>query len=245
MRAQSRLLLAGDSCIAMEFGNEISPELNRMVRRMFFLVKQADIPGVLELVPTYRSLYIYYDPLRIRLEDLKRKLRELERKADEVELPPQRVVEIPTVYGGEYGPDLDFVAKYNNLTPEEVVEIHTSTDYLVYMIGFTPGFAYLGGMSKRIAAPRLETPRVKVPAGSVGIAGEQTGIYPIESPGGWRIIGRTPVKIFDPTRDPPVILQPTSDYVRFVRISEEEFHRIKRLVESGEYKVSIRPLREG
>jgi inhibitor of KinA len=241
---RTRFLLAGDSCIVVEFGDEIAPELNRNVRCMFLSLNQAGIQGVTELIPTYRSLYIQYDPLEISLEELKRRLKKSVQEFDEVELPSLRVVDIPTVYGGRYGPDLEFVAEYNGLTEEEVVEIHTSSSYLVYMIGFTPGFAYLGGVSKRIATPRLETPRLKVPAGSVGLAGEQTGVYPVESPGGWRLIGCTPIRIFDPGRDLPVILQPTSDYVRFVRISEEEFRRIKEQVEAGQYEIRIRNIPE-
>lgn len=235
-----RFLLAGDSCIVVEFGDEINPEINRMVRFMFLSLKREGTPGINELIPTYRSLYVQYDPLEISLEELKRRLKRVVKKFDEVKLPPLRVVEIPTVYGGRYGPDLEFVAEYNGLTQEEVVEIHTSSCYLVYMIGFTPGFAYLGGVSKRIATPRLETPRVKVPAGSVGLTGEQTGVYPVESPGGWRLIGSTPIRIFDPGRDPPVFIQPTSDYVRFIRISEKEFHKIKEQVEAEQYEIRIR-----
>lgn len=239
-----RFLLAGDSCIVVEFGDEINPELNRMVRFMFLSLNRAGIQGITELIPTYRSLYVQYDPLEISLEKLRRRLKKAVQKFDEVELPSLRVVDIPTVYGGRYGPDLEFVAEYNGLTKEEVVEIHTSSSYLVYMIGFTPGFAYLGGVSKRIATPRLETPRLKVLAGSVGLAGEQTGVYPVESPGGWRLIGCTPIRIFDPGRDPPVVLQPTSDYVRFVRISEEEFRRIREQVEAGQYEIRIRNIPE-
>lgn len=239
-----RFLLAGDSCIVVEFGDEINPELNRMVRFMFLSLNRAGIQGITELIPTYRSLYVQYDPLEISLEELKRRLKKVVQKFDEVELPPLRVVDVPTVYGGRYGPDLEFVAEYNGLTKEEVVEIHTSSSYLVYMIGFTPGFAYLGGVSKRIATPRLETPRLKVPAGSVGLAGEQTGVYPVESPGGWRLIGCTPIRIFDPGRDPPVVLQPTSDYVRFIRISEEEFRRIREQVKAGQYEIRIRNIPE-
>jgi len=244
MFMSARFLLAGESCIVIEFGDEISPKLNRMVRYMFLLLSQAGVPGVIELIPTYRSLYVQYNPLEIRLEELKRRLDEAQQKLDEVDLPPPRVVEFPTVYGGEFGPDLEFVANYNNLTPEEVIEIHTSKDYLVYMLGFTPGFAYLGGVSKRIATPRLETPRLKVPAGTVAIAGEQTGVYPVESPGGWRLLGRTPIRLFDTRREPPAILQPTSDYVRFVRINEEEFQKIREQVDAGRHKIRISNLRE-
>ncbi|HHY76979.1 MAG TPA: 5-oxoprolinase subunit PxpB, partial [Clostridiales bacterium] len=154
---------------------------------------------------------------------------------------PAKVVEIPTIYGGEYGPDIEFVAQHNNLTVDEVIEIHSSRNYLIYMLGFTPGFPYLGGMSEKIETPRLKTPRTKIPAGSVGIAGKQTGIYPIDSPGGWQLIGRTPVKLYDPLADPPVLLN-AGDYVRFVPIDEKEYKSILKQVEENKYKVKITSL---
>ena len=138
------------------------------------------------------------------------------------------VVEIPTVYGGEFGPDLGFVASHNNLTEDEVVAIHSGTDYLVYMLGFIPGFTYLGGMDPRIATPRLSSPRTLIPAGSVGIAGAQTGTYPSDSPGGWQIIGRTPVTMYDMSKKQAALLS-AGDYVRYVPIDEAEYNRIKAL----------------
>ena len=144
------------------------------------------------------------------------------------------MIEIPTAYGGEFGPDLELVAQHNNLSAAEVVQIHSDTRYLIYMIGFMPGFPYLGGMSPRIATPRKTTPRLKLPAGSVGIAGNQTGIYPAESPGGWQIIGRTPLELFRPTREPPAILQ-AGDYLTFVSVTPEEFAVIEEAVRDGTY----------
>ena len=144
------------------------------------------------------------------------------------------VMEIPVCYGGEYGPDLDFVAKYNRLTPEEVVRLHTSAEYLIYMLGFTPGFSYMGGMDERIATPRLESPRVLIHAGSVGIAGKQTGLYPLDSPGGWQLIGRTPVRLYDAHRDNPILLD-AGLHVKFVPIDEAEFKRIVQRIELGRY----------
>ena len=141
-------------------------------------------------------------------------------------LKDQRTVEIPVCYGGDYGPDLEFVAQHNSLTEEKVVAIHSAADYLVYMIGFAPGFPYLGGMSEQIAAPRRESPRLQIPAGSVGIAGAQTGVYPIETPGGWQLIGRTPLELFRPTEDPPTRLR-AGDIVRFRPITSEEFDRLR------------------
>ena len=151
----------------------------------------------------------------------------------------RRVFEIPVCYGGEYGPDLGIIAKNAGLSEREVIDIHTSCDYLIYMLGFLPGFCYLGGLDERIHTPRLKTPRLKIPAGSVGIGGSQTGIYPMESPGGWNLMGMTPVRTYDPERDVPILVQ-AGDYIRFVEIDEAEFSRINKAVEAGEYKVSVR-----
>ena len=138
------------------------------------------------------------------------------------------------MYGGEYGPDLAHVAEHNGLTAGEVVQIHSSTDYLVYMMGFTPGFPYLGGMAESIATPRLQTPRPLIPAGSVGIAEQQTGVYPIESPGGWQLVGRTPVQLFDPQREPPAVVA-AGDFIRFVPITETTYDVIRMQVQAGSY----------
>ena len=145
---------------------------------------------------------------------------------------------IPMAYGGEHGPDLGDVADHNGLSPQDVIDIHSGTGYRVFMLGFAPGFPYLGGMDERIACPRLQTPRVRVPAGSVGIAESQTGVYPNDSPGGWRIIGRTPVKLFDPNAEPPAAILPGSKVV-FDPVSESEYQSIAGEVESGNYKIEI------
>lgn len=172
------------------------------------------------------------------MNTLQTKLAELENNLDKVEIPQPRIIEIPTLYGGDYGPDLPYVAEHNGITTEDVIKIHCSVDYLIYMLGFTPGFPYLGGMSEKIAAPRLSVPRTKIPAGSVGIAGKQTGIYPIESPGGWQLIGRTPLKLYDPKRQPPIVLQ-AGDYIRFVPISIDKYNEISELILQDSYKINI------
>jgi len=219
---EPRFLLAGDSALVVEFGDEISEEVNRRVHALAHALAKNSLPGLGEAVPTYRSLLIHYDPLRLSCEEVKAFVSKLLQRGEEASLPEPKMVEIPVVYGGEFGPDIEFVAEHNGLSVEEVIRLHSGATYTVYMLGFTPGFAYLGGLPEALATPRLPTPRKLVPAGSVGIAGAQTGIYPIATPGGWRLIGRTPLKLFDPHHDPPALLGP-GDKVRFVPISEEEF----------------------
>jgi inhibitor of KinA len=217
-----RYLPAGDAALVVEFGDRIDEAINHQAHLLAHVLAQEPIPGLGEAVPTYRSLLVHYDPLQLGYRDVTRLVRDRLRRTEDVRLPQPRLVEVPTLYGGEYGPDIDFVARHNGISVAEVIRIHSSVDYPVYMLGFTPGFPYLGGVAAAIAAPRLETPRPRVPAGSVGIAGQQTGIYPIESPGGWRIIGRTPLALFDPYRDPPTLVA-AGDRLRFLPISEAEY----------------------
>ncbi|MBZ4686632.1 MAG: inhibitor of KinA [Clostridia bacterium] len=227
---------AGDMSIVVEFENEISEKVNSKVRSMCLAIEKSMLTGIEEVIPTYRSLLVNYNPLEIRGDSLIEKLKDIENRLEEIKIPKPKVVEIPTLYGDDFGPDLKFVANYNNLSIEEVIKIHSRGKYLIYMLGFTPGFPYLGGMSEKIATPRLENPRTRIPAGSVGIAGSQTGIYPVESPGGWRLIGRTPLKLFNPDHQPPFLLQ-AGDYLKFTAIDEEEFYRIKDQVEKNQYHV--------
>jgi KipI family sensor histidine kinase inhibitor len=228
-----RFLPAGDAALTVEFGNRIALPLNRKVRALALAIEKAALPGVIEVVPTYRSLTIYYDPLSLSLTDLRLEVESLLERLEEIPLPPSRLVTIPTVYGGEYGPDLAFVAKHCGLSEEQVIRLHTRPTYHVYMLGFTAGYAYLGGMPKRLTTPRLPSPRLRVPAGSVGIGGNQTGVYPVESPGGWRLIGRTPLTLFDPSWEVPVLIQP-GDQVKFVRIAPDEFEARRERTRPGE-----------
>ncbi len=220
-----RFLLAGDRGLLVEFGATIDPEINRRVRELFLSLEKGPIRGVIEVIPTYRSVLVFYDPIQTNVDRLREEIADREKSLDRSAIPPPETTEIPVAYGDEFGPDLDFVAEHNSLSPEEVIEIHTSGNYLIYMIGFTPGFPFLGGLSERIFTPRLENPRQLVPAGSVGIANNQTGIYSIDSPGGWQLIGRTPIKLYDPSRSRPILLKP-GDYLRFKRISKEEFQEV-------------------
>lgn len=209
----------GESCLVVELGNAIEIALNRQVRALSQALEQVRVKGVLEAVPTYRSLAIYYDPLTIGRDALRQQVSSLYGSlADQGDRTP-KIVEVPTVYGREYGPDIEFVARHSGLSPDEVIRLHSEPLYHVYMLGFMAGFPYLGDLSERLAVPRLSTPRLKVPAGSVGIGGRQTGIYPIESPGGWRIIGRTSLRLFDPSSETPTPILP-GDKVRFMPIAQ-------------------------
>ena len=241
--AEVRFLLTGDTSLTVEFGNEISTIINAQIRAFNIALQSSKIPGILETVPTYRSLTVHYDPSIILYAPLVKKLSGLLGQLDQIQIPPSEVLEIPVLYGGEMGPDLDFVAQHNGKTPAEVIRIHTSTEYLIYMLGFTPGFTYLGGMSDAIATPRLKTPRVKIPAGSVGIAGTQTGVYPIDSPGGWQLIGRTPVHMYDPARETPILPQ-AGQYIKFYAIDQREYDKIAAQEAAGTYVCRRYPRQE-
>lgn len=218
----------GDNALIIELGDAISLEINQKVITLNEAILKAKINGIEEAVPTYRSLLIRYDPMKTTYEQLVFRLKDLEAtiKTGELAEGKHKKIIIPCVYGGDYGPDLSFVAEYHGLTEKQVIELHSGREYRVYMIGFVAGFPYLGELPDEIATPRLSVPRLRVPAGSVGIAEKQTGIYPCEAPGGWRIIGRTPIKLFDLSREPPNLLEP-GDTVKFQPISEEEFKKLQ------------------
>jgi inhibitor of KinA len=241
-----RILPAGDQALVVEFGNEISPNVND---RVYALAEQlsSNSPSWLgELVPTYRSLLIAYDGFQFGYDRVYEELSELLSAGTGNTAGVGRspvVYELPVAYGGQDGPDLAQVADHAGLTVEEVVSIHSSVSYRVFMIGFSPGFPYLGGIDTRIACPRLATPRTRVPAGSVGIAESQTGVYPNASPGGWQLIGRTPVRLFDVAAEPPSLLQP-GHFVRFVSFSKDEMAEIEREIEQGKYSVNTVDLSE-
>lgn len=236
--SEVRYLVAGDSAVCVEFGNEISPEINKKIRAFKIAVEKSEIPGIVETVPTYRSLLVHYRPEVIGFKALTEEFDKLMSSLSSIPIPSPTVIEIPVLYGGEMGPDIENVAEHNHKTVEEVIKIHTSEEYLIYMIGFIAGFPYLGGMSKEIATPRLKSPRVKIEGGSVGIAGEQTGIYPVASPGGWQLIGRTPLKLYDADREKPVLLE-AGQYIKFTAVTEEEYKKIEKEVEDGTYKYVV------
>lgn len=238
MEQEIRILTEGDSSLLIEFGKEISPEVNAKITGTVQLLKEQHIEGVLDIIPAFCSLLLNYDPRVISYDELKSRMERLVKLDIKTGEQKKRIYEIPVCYGGEYGPDLENIAEHAGLTVEEVIQIHSSKDYLIYMLGFLPGFCYLGGLDERIHTPRLANPRVKINAGSVGIGGSQTGIYPLDSPGGWQLMGLTPVKTYDPEREIPILVQ-AGDYIRFVPIDEEEFIRIKELVERGEYQCIV------
>ena len=237
-----QFLHAGDQAIVVEFGSVIDPEINALVHRMAAAIDASTIDGVLEMVPTYRSLLVYYDPLEVSLPDLQGQISGLAIGDDESR-DEFRIVEIPTLYGGEHGPDLEFVAENAGMAESEVIALHSGTDYLVYTMGFSPGFPYLGGLDTKLHTPRLPSPRTLIPAGSVGIAETQTGVYPVASPGGWRLIGRSPLRLFDPFASPPTVIN-AGDRVRFVPMDDAaEYDDIDRQVREGTYSTVTRVVR--
>ena len=238
MQNNIKILTAGDSSILVEFGKVISPEINRKITAMVQLMKMQHIEGVVDIIPAFCSLLINYDPRVISYEEIKERMQHLLKMDAKMDEGKKKIYEIPVCYGGEFGPDIANIAQHAGLTEEEVIKIHSSRDYLIYMLGFLPGFCYLGGLDERIHTPRLANPRIKISAGSVGIGGSQTGIYPLDSPGGWQLMGMTPVKTYDPDREVPILLE-AGDYIRFIPIDEEEYNRIKELVERGEYQCVI------
>lgn len=235
MNRWPRFRMAGDSCVVVELGDKINKSINKKVQVVSGRVRS--LPGVTAVVPTYRSVVVHYDPLvtnhRELLDRIKSRLVSGVKAGD----TGGQVVEIPTCYGEELGPDLDYVAHHHGMTVKQVVDLHSKNLYHVYMLGFLPGFPYLGGLPRRLATPRAKNPRPSVPAGSVGIGGGQTGIYPVESPGGWHIIGRTPVNLYDPGREPPVLLK-AGDKLKFIPIGRSDYYRLlPERTDTGEHPV--------
>jgi KipI family sensor histidine kinase inhibitor len=223
---KARYRTAGDRGLLVEYGNAIHPDVHRKVRSIAILLQQEMPPGIVEILPTYRSILMVYDPCKVSPMELKGALANMEARLSDIRIPEPKLVEIPVCYGGAFGPDIDFVAEAHRLRIEDVVQIHSRPEYLIYMVGFTPGFPFLGGLPDVLHTPRLDTPRTRVPEGSVGIANNQTGVYPVASPGGWRIIGRTPLTLFRPL-DPNPFRYQAGDRLRFRPISEKEYHRIR------------------
>jgi inhibitor of KinA len=230
--ADSRIRPLGDTALRIQLGEGIDPALNRRVRAACAALERAALPGVVEWVPSYAAITVHYQPHLIRFQELCRRVEAVVAASQDVAVPAGKLVTLPVLYGGDQGPDLAFVAEHHRLHVEEVIELHSSPEYLVYMIGFAPGFPYLGGLSEKLATPRLEKPRLSVPKGSVGIGGSQTGVYSVDSPGGWRLIGRTPVLLYDPKRNPPALLE-AGDRLLFRPVGAAEYAEIDASVRKG------------
>ena len=233
-----RITIAGDSAINLEFARTISPQTSGLIRSAARTLEIDPIAGIIELVPTFCSLMITYDPLVISYDELVAAVTGKLVDVQQDESATRRIVKIPVCYGGEYGPDMQTVCEHAHMREEDVIALHSSKDYLIDILGFMPGFAYLGGLDERLHTPRLATPRTVIEAGSVGIGGAQTGIYPLASPGGWQLIGRSPIRPYDPQREVP-ILYSAGDYLRFVPISESEYVSIEKQVKEGTYQYDI------
>jgi inhibitor of KinA len=234
-----RFLPAGDLALSVELGDDISVDVNTRVRALEFLIGQKALRGVVETVPSYRALLVYYDPGVVGYDALCAVLGGLAEQAGATAMPPAREVELPCCYGGELGPDLADAARRLDLSPDELVRLHAGAEYLVYFIGFTPGLPYMTGAPARLTIPRLDTPRVKVPAGSVGIGGIQCCVYPVDSPGGFWLLGRTPLRLYDPAAAEPILLKP-GDRVRFRRVERSEFDDIAGRVAAGVFRPVVR-----
>mgnify|MGYP004655606945 FL=1 len=233
-----KVMPAGDSALVVEFGNEINEAINEKVHALAKKIRQENIPGITEMIPTFRSLLVSYDMLQISYSKLSVMLSVLSRELEMNRAAHRRIVKIPCCYGARFGADLTDMERLTGLSREEIIELHSSVDYKIYMLGFLPGFVYLGGLDKRLEVPRLDTPRVRIGKGAVGIGGNQTGIYPMDSPGGWRLIGGTPVDLYDPEREDPVLLR-AGEYIRFVPISIMDYYDIRQEILKGTYSLDV------
>jgi inhibitor of KinA len=218
---------ASDQSLLISFGDEVTKQAHLQIRKLLLLLAEEPIAGIRNVHPAYCSVLVKFDALKLRHEKLESILRKYVSRLEKIRLPAPREVTIPVCYGGEYGADLADVSAMHGLTPERVIELHSSLAYTVYFLGFVPGFAYLGELPEELVSPRLANPRRAVPRGSVGIAGNQTGVYPFATPGGWRLLGRTPVSIFRPDRE-ELSLVAIGDQVRFAPISAEEYAAMER-----------------
>lgn len=230
-----KFLPAGDCAMVVEFGNVIDENINDKVHALAEWITKQEMKGVEELLPTFRSLMIYYNPEVIHFHELKEKIEEWKEEPDSQKTGTKSIIKIPCCYGARFGCDLADMEKITGMDRDEIIRIHSSVDYKIYMLGFLPGFVYLGGLDPRIEAPRLKTPRIKIAPGSVGIGGNQTGVYPMASPGGWRLIGGTPVDFYNPERKEPILCK-SGEYIRFVPVTIDEYYDIRHLVIKGQYE---------
>lgn len=234
-----QILPAGDKAVNITFERRVSNVINQQILQLQKRLNGLNVVGLTGFLPAFRTLTIFYDPVQISFQQLKKVVNTTMLDGNQIASTPTKRVHIPVCYDSEFGPDLETVAKKHHLSKENVIQRHSQPDYLIYMLGFLPGFAYLGGLDPDLATPRLATPRLKLAPGSVGIAGEQTGMYPIESPGGWQIIGRTPLHLFQPEREHPFYYQ-AGDYIHFDVISRDKYKFITDHLD--DYHVQVEPM---
>jgi KipI family sensor histidine kinase inhibitor len=238
-----RILQAGDSCIVVEFGNSIDMEINARVQALREEIEKRPFRGFIETVPTYRSLAVCFNPV-LAPDGLDKLLLDLAEGAENAKSEKstaegkRKLLVVPACYEGDFAPDIEKVAAHTGMSTDEIIRRHCANDCYCYMLGFVPGFTYLGGMDPSLETPRLKEPREKIPGGSVGIAGKQTGIYPIDSPGGWNLIGKTPLRMFDPARTPAIFME-AGMWMRFTPISAAEFEHIASIAAQPDWKPDI------
>lgn len=232
------ILPCGDAALAVTFGDVISERTGERVRALADALCAEHVTGITELVPAFCSLTVCYDSAAISYPKLCRKIEKAIVRGERAATSIRRIHRIPVCYGGEFGPDLPTVAHHAGMSEQDVISLHCAHDYLIDMLGFLPGFAYLGGLDPRLHTPRLSVPRTEIPAGSVGIGGAQTGIYPLASPGGWQIIGRSPVRPYDPERAQPILYR-AGEYLRFQPITQKQYDAIEAQIAAGGYECDV------
>jgi len=236
---EGKILTTGDSAVTVQFGEKIDPAIYARVKGLKEELEKVKPEGIVELIPTYRSLNVQYDPFLLSYGRLCDILEECMKKGGTTEEGHKKVLTVPVCFGGEMGPDLEGVAEYHHITVDEVIRLCCSKDVLIYMLGFTPGYPYIGGMPKELVTPRLASPRLKVPAGTMGIGGEQLGVYSVDSPGGFRLLGRTPLHLYDAARGAKAVLLEAGEYIRFTAIDKAEYDRIAQEEQQGTYHYEI------
>ncbi len=242
-KAEYEFLPNADTAVTVQFRREICKEVNRQVTALADMIESGGVPGIIETVPTFTSLTVFYDCSVIRADRLREELARMIESSSSAGKGSAKVYHIPVCYDEKFALDMQNVCEHTGLTADEIIKIHTSEPYLIYMLGFLPGFAYLGGLDEKIATPRLKSPRLEIFEGAVGIGGNQTGIYPIASPGGWQLIGKTPVKVFDLKREKPILYE-AGDYISFYPVTLEEYERIEKQIKENSFEIKITEVRD-